>query len=107
MAGLSLVLSGCSSLGLDEIKMPHVFGGSEIPDAVLHEPRVVAVPSAQEMENPAWSRLGDVPAKPTNFTPQPIIQDTMRAMEQDREAALLRQQEVENPPPFTPPVGAQ
>lgn len=93
-----LILAACSTLGLDDVKTPHVFSGNEVPQEALDVPRVVKVPEPLSPDTP-WPRLGDVPPKPHNFTSKTLIQETFQQMENDRDNAKVKQQEVESEDP--------
>jgi hypothetical protein len=96
-----LALASCSD---SEIKLPKVFGGSEVPQEVLDEPRVVPVPSPQNQAT--WPRLGDVPTMPRDFSPQPTINAARREMQSDRSDAERLQQDYAAAPPALPPPPA-
>ncbi len=98
-AGL-LTLAACS----DTINWPHVFSGNEVPPAVINQPRVVETPPPDAVANKPWPRLGDVPAKPNNFTAAPLIDATKDEMTNDRAAAADIRQRYDNPSVPTPPV---
>jgi hypothetical protein len=95
-----LVITSCDQM---QYEPPHVFGGSEVPDETLNQPRLVTTPTADAMANLTWPRLGDVPAKPTNFTPQPILNQSVREMETNRDEGRHFKDEVDNPLPVVVP----
>ena len=99
---LLLVLAACEDTDMTDISLPHVFGDNEVPADVAHEPRKVAIPAAGAIENATSPRLGDVPSKPKDFTPVPMIYQTMEEMETHRRAAEALKYDYENPVPQTP-----
>jgi hypothetical protein len=100
----SLILSACSYLGIDA---PHIVGDNEVPPAMLKAPRLVATPSADDVANQSWPRLGDVPSKPNDFSSQQSINQTRAQMERDRAEAHIIEQQYQNPPPLIPPPAIQ
>ena len=96
------LLAAC---GETDIKLPKVFGDSEVPSEVLNAPRVVPAPP-QATEARTWPRLGDVPSRPKDFTPQATIDAAKAEMESDRADAQQRQQEYQAAPPVVPSWGA-
>ena len=90
-ASLLLALAGCDDI---DASLPHAFGGNEVPPEVLAEPRAVQVPSGSVA--PTWQRLGDVPFKPKDFTPQPMIDASKKEMQTDRAQAEAMQQQYED-----------
>jgi hypothetical protein len=101
---MPLFLLALVSCGDNEIKLPKVFGGSEVPSEVLDEPRVVPVPSPQNQAT--WPRLGDVPSMTKDFTPQPTIDAARREMQSDRSDAERLQRDYDAAPPALPPPPA-
>jgi hypothetical protein len=94
---LILLLASCGDSG---VELPRVFG-NEVPPDVLNEPR--AVPSAPLPSNPEnWPLLGDVPSRPKDFTPQPVIDAAKTQMEGDRDADTLLQQNYQAAPAVVP-----
>jgi hypothetical protein len=92
VAGFLLVLTSCGMV--DDNDLPHVFSGNEVPPEVLAEPRVVTTPS--KPVDTTWQRLGDMPFKPKNFTPQPTVDAAKRELENNRAAADKEGQDYEN-----------
>ncbi len=72
------ILSGC-----EDIYVPNFFGPDEVPDEVKARPRHfnVAPPSVDE---PDWPRLGDVPAKPKDFSTKNTYERTIDELEAHR-----------------------
>ena len=68
--------------------------GGNVPPDVLAAPRAVQVP--QGPADTSWQRLGDVPNRPKDFTPQKMIDASRREMKRDRDEAQDRQQDYEN-----------
>lgn len=99
---MALFLLALTSCGGADIKLPKVFGDSEVPPEVLQEPRPVPVPPPPAAEPEVWPRLGDVPPRPKDFTPQPVINAAKSEMERDREAAERLQQDYQAAPPALP-----
>jgi len=64
--------------------MPNIFSGSEVPQDVLNEPRLVAKPATEDLHAVPWPRLGDVPAMPKDFSPQPVLDQTVTEMHNER-----------------------
>ena len=105
-----LLLTGCSSL--DNVRVPHIFGANEVPPAVVAQPRLVESMPAEEAQQGTWPRLGDVPVKPVNFTPAPVILVTKEQMDTDRQAAKEEKRDydasgVAATAGQLPPAGAQ
>lgn len=94
---VSLLLTGCGGNGPSTL--PHVFSGSEVPSDVLLEPRLVPVPKTGDISDQSWPRLGDVPAKPKTFSPQPVLEQSVDELEFDRTQARKDLYEYENPQP--------
>jgi hypothetical protein len=90
VCGAALLLGGCG-----------LFGEGEVPQDVLNAPRLVATPAPGTAENATWPRLGDIPAKPADFTPPAVNHSLQQEMENDRSEANAIRQRVENPPPAT------
>jgi hypothetical protein len=89
-AGLILLTAvGCSD---SDITLPHVISGNEVPPEVLAEPRLVPVPPPADSDNAVWPRLGDVPSKPKNFTPQNLIDASKEQLEEERAVGDLLHQ---------------
>ncbi|MFY9287151.1 MAG: hypothetical protein WAO98_01490 [Alphaproteobacteria bacterium] len=92
MLFVALSLTCCSSnktAATDEgIQFPKIFGGSEVPDEILNAPRVVETPPPRDLSEVPWPRLGDVPSKPTDFSPQPVIDQAIAEMQYERSRAL-------------------
>jgi hypothetical protein len=98
---IALCLLGLASCSDTDVKVPKVFGGSEVPPEVLNEPRVVPVPPPAP-EQRVWPLLGDVPSRPRDFTPQPTINAAKAQMENDRDQAEQMQQDYQAAPPVLP-----
>ncbi len=96
-------LAACQDLG---IRTPKVFNGIEVPDDTLNEPRVVPVPPPPP-EQRVYPRLGDVPSKPKDFTPQPTINATKQEMDEDRSEARQMQENYQETPPMVPDPALQ
>jgi hypothetical protein len=77
----AFLLAGCDSLGL-----PDVTRHDEVPADVKAAPRLVESPPA-DVDSEAWPRLGDVPFKPHDFSPQPVYGHYMNELEYDRAVA--------------------
>jgi len=95
LAALSLAACADSSVNL-----PHVFEGNEVPPEVVAAPRVV--PQAAPINRAVWPRLGDVPSKPKDFTPQSVIDAAKDEMANDRDDALRLQQDYQAAPEVLP-----
>src|ERR1700733_9212514 len=81
---LALGLGGLAACdAINNIQWPHVYGPNEVPADVLNEPRPITVPPPVP-EDATYPRLGDVPSKPKNFTPQPQIDQTKQQMDVER-----------------------
>jgi len=98
----ALLLAGCDDLGL-----PHVFGGNEIPKEALDTPRLVGQPTAAEQENATWPDVGDVPSAPKNFsTPRSVELDVFDLMadraEGQQEMKEYEELQAAKPPPLPP-----
>jgi hypothetical protein len=76
-----LFIAGCADNVLD---LPVVFGGNEVPSDVMGAPRLVTGPSSENAGTPGWPRVGDVPKRPKNFTPQPMIDQSKQELIDDR-----------------------
>jgi hypothetical protein len=100
-----LLLAGCEQV--EQVELPHVFSGNEVPPEVMSQPRVVTVPPPRAAQNDTWMRLGDVPAAPKNFTPAPMIEQTKQEMKDDRAEADQLKQAADMPPPVVSPPVAQ
>lgn len=83
-----------------DVGLPKVFG-SEVPDEVLKEPRAVPVPPPPG-DTVVWPKLTSVPFRPKDFTPEPVIEQTKKEMQNDRDAARLLQQNYQAAPPVLP-----
>ncbi len=107
-AALLLALVSCAGNSGSEpqLDVPHIFGGSEVPEDVRNAPRAVAEPS-EESRKGNWQRLGDVPARPSDFTPQLAIDLSKREMDDDRTEARTLRQDFDNPPFLVTPPMAQ
>jgi hypothetical protein len=84
MCFLSLLcLSGCDSLGLRDL-----FAQDQVPPAVKSEPMLVSTipPTTKEQ---TWPRLGDVPFKPKDFSPQIVNDHYMNELEYHRDEAVV------------------
>lgn len=79
---LAFFVSAC---GADDIKMPNVFSGSEVPREVLDAPRLVAKPTETDLNLVPWPRLGDVPSKPNDFSPKPVLDQAVSEMHHERD----------------------
>lgn len=77
-AAAFFVLAGCDALGI-----PDLTRHDEVPPAVRAEPRLVGSPTADVQES-GWPRLGDVPAKPKDFSPPPVYGHYMDELDYDR-----------------------
>jgi len=88
------LLVGCS--WVQDMGAPHVFGNNEVPTSVLTEPRLVRQPDSLDPTVP-FPQLGSVPSKPSNFTPQPMIDQTQLQMEQERDEALEKKRQLDDP----------
>lgn len=98
LAGIVLLaLAACSD---SDIKLPKLYG-DEIPPEVLHAPRKVPVPAKTAAQS-EWPLLGAVPARPKDFTPQPVIKAAVGEMQNDRDDGLQLQQNYESAPPVAP-----
>ncbi len=86
-------LIACSDEAMTLPKVPHVFSGNEVPPEVMNAPRVVPVPSPEHQANLPWLRLGDVPFRPKNFTPEPMIDASKLQMENERTIGEAYQQQ--------------
>ena len=90
-----------SLAGCDRANTPQIFG-SEVPEGALNAPRLVAVPSSSPKTS--WPRLGDVPSKPTDFSPPAAIGAASAKLQDDRaEGEELRarvEQETEGMTPL-------
>jgi hypothetical protein len=94
--GVGLFLAGCADNGPSTV--PHVFRGIEVPQDVLDEPRIVQTPPAKDISQQHYPRLGDVPSKPNNFTPRPVLNQAVDELEFDRAQAQKAEHDYENPP---------
>ncbi len=92
---MCLALGGC---GIDEIKLPKVYG-DEVPAEVLNAPRVVPSPPAAAKGKDVWPLVGAVPSKPKDFTPQPVIDAARSQMQNDRNEAARMQDDYQNASP--------
>jgi hypothetical protein len=98
IAGL-LALAACS-----DVKLPKVFGDSEVPDEVLKAPRVVPVPMTPQDGDRQWPLLGNVPSRPHDFTPQETIDAAKGEMQNNRDDAERMQEHYQaEPSPFPDP----
>ncbi len=105
VAGLCLWLPmACTDDGTP--KVPHVFGSNEVPPDILNEPRLVTSAAPNASAKAAWPLLGNVPSKPKDFTPLPMIDQTKGELETDRAVAAQKLYDVENPPVTMPPRAA-
>lgn len=88
------VLPGCT--WMQDMGAPHVYGPNEVPPEVLAQPRLVAhaLPAGPTESYP---RLSDVPPRPKDFSPQPLVEQTQEQLEAQRDEALLMKQQVDNP----------
>lgn len=85
------MLSAC-----DSVELPHVFGGSEVPEAVLAQPRAVTKMPDQSAGQQGWPHLGAVPEKPTDFSsPLAIEAEKMLLRDMRDEAAPYRQENAQ------------
>jgi hypothetical protein len=96
---MALIVLSLASCG--DARLPKVFGGSEVPSEVLNEPRAVPAPPPQTGPT-VWPRLGDVPSKPKDFTPQLTIDAAKQEMQNDRADAERLQQDYQATPPALP-----
>lgn len=99
-----LALAACEDI--ENINMPHVFGGNEVPPAITAEPRLVKVPPPLDPATP-WPRVGDVPRKPDNFTSRPLIDATFQQMENERANAIADKTQIEQQQPLQQPTTVQ
>jgi hypothetical protein len=95
---LLLSLAGCSD---SDIQLPKVFG-NEVPEEVLDQPRVVPTAPLTTDSPSSWPLLGNVPPRPKDFTPPPLINATKTEMENDRDEARQLQQDYQVAPPVLP-----
>lgn len=93
-----LSLASCSD---SDVKLPKVFG-NEVPPEVLAEPRVVPTAPLSTDSPGSWPLLGDVPPRPKDFTPPPLINAAKTEMENDRDEARRLQQDYQTAPPVLP-----
>ena len=96
-----LALAGCDSLGLRD-----PFLADQVPPEVKAEPRLVATPSAP-VSTQTWPRLGDVPFKPKDFSPQPVYEHYMNELEYNRAESEAARKQVEAASPLPPDAAPQ
>ena len=85
------LLTGC-----ENFYVPNVFGDDEVPDEVKEQPRFIEIPASEE-DDKAWPRLGDVPFKPKDFSPQTTYENSMSELERNRlEAVEARNKALQN-----------
>jgi len=102
LLAMSGLLAGCDDM---DLSTPHVFGASnsEVPPEVLAEPRLVSTPPTNIAYDKSWPRLGDVPAKPRDFSSQDDIDTAMKEMQTDRTEGQKLKYTYDNPPITDPP----
>jgi hypothetical protein len=93
------LLAGCETLHL-----PNLTHHDEVPPEVKAQPMLIATPPPQG--DPAgWPRLGDVPFKPKDFSPQPVYDHYMDELEFHRDEAEDAKQKAQEDDPV-PEIGA-
>ena len=82
--------------------MMPVFNTTDVPEDVLQLPRVVTTPAQEKIADASWMRLGDVPSKPNNFPPSPVIEQAIREMQFDRAQGQKISQQIDPPALLAP-----
>jgi len=98
---MALCLSGLAAC--EKFAWPHVYGPNEVPASIQNEPRPFAdvTPVVPGQDYPL---LGNVPSKPKNFTPAPVIDKTKQQMEDDRTQAEIMKEKAGLTPAASVPV---
>ncbi len=89
---LLLGLSACS-----DPNNPNMFSAVQIPQDVLNEPRIVAIP--ENVNNPDVPLLGEVPPKPKDFITKTDSSKIISSMAEERTTAEKLRDQTEQPEP--------
>ena len=96
----SILFLSCFFLltGCDSLRLPQIFEHDEVPVEIKAAPRLVETPPPSTGDE-EWPRLGDVPAKPKDFSAKPVYERHMNELESDRaDAERIKKEALQNDP---------
>ncbi len=100
-SSILLLACFCCTAGCG-LYVPRLFEHDEVPPEIKNAPRLVQVPPETKTEE-SWPRLGDVPGRPKNLTPQDVYERHVEELQQERaESEAVKREALENDP-NTPP----